>query len=140
MRNLPPDLKSEFHPKVKSAKASIDGVEPTTIDIEEIIARLSSCDDKHQAQTIKLQIDGLLNAYKLREAAGRYVSKVVVDESLMRIGAVFKSSLMRMEADLPPAMEGMNPSQMRDAIRAKVDEVLRNMQDEYLRIYGESDS
>lgn len=136
MRNLPPELKPEFHPKVKPSAPAFDGEEPTTIDIEEIIARLSSCDDKHQAQTIKLQIDGLLNAYKLREAAGRYVSKVVVDESLIRIGAVFKSSLMRMEADLPQMMEGMNPAKMQEVIRDKVDEVLRMMEDEYLKVYG----
>lgn len=136
MRNLPPELKSEFHPKVKSPASLVDGIEPTTIDIEEIIARLSSCDDKHQAQTIKLQIDGLINAYKLREAAGRYVSKAVVEESLIRIGATFKASLMRMEADLPPMLDGMQPAKMQELIRDKVDEVLRIMDDEYQKVYG----
>ena len=137
LRNLPPDLKPEWHPRLSE---SIPTDDPTTIDIETIIAQLSSATDKHQAQTVKIQIDGLLNAYKLREAAGRYVSKSIVEESLIRIGAVFKSSLLRMEVDLPPMLEGMNPSTMRDTIRLKVDEVLRNMEDEYLKVYGESDS
>jgi hypothetical protein len=140
LRNLPPDLKPEWHPRLGGVGVQIQGDDPTTIDIETIIAQLSSATDKHQAQTVKIQIDGLLNAYKLREAAGRYVAKSIVEESLIRIGAVFKSSLLRMEADLPPMLEGMNPSTMRDTIRLKVDEVLRNMEDEYLKVYGESDS
>ena len=140
MRNLPPELKPEFYPRTTEQSQSIDGIDPTSIDIESIIQELATTTDKHSAQAAKHKIEGLIKAYQLREAAGKYVSKAVVDESLMRIGAVFKSSLMRMEADLPPAMEGMNPAQMRDAIRAKVDEVLRNMEEEYLRIYGDSDS
>ena len=139
LRVLPPELKPEWHPRVTGNQPGIPSEDPTTIDIEQIIAQLSSATDKHQAQTVKIQIDGLLNAYKLREAAGRYVAKSIVEESLIRIGAVFKSSLLRMEADLPPMLEGMNPSAMRDSIRLKVDEVLRNMEEEYLKVYGEPD-
>ena len=138
LRNLPPDLKPEWHPKM--AEPIIPpGDDPTQIDIESIINQLASVTDKHQAQTVKLQIDGLLNAYKLREAAGKYVAKSTVEESLIRIGATFKAALLRMEADLPPTLEGMEPAAMKEAIRGKVDEVLRTLTDEYQKVYGESD-
>jgi len=139
MRNLPPDLKPEWHPQI-SQPINPPGEDPTQIDIEQIIHQLSNVTDKHQAQTVKIQIDGLLNAYKLREAAGRYVSKTTVEESLIRIGATFKAALLRMEADLPPALEGMNPSAMQKTIRGKIDEVLRTLSDEYGKVYGQVDS
>ena len=139
MRNLPPDLKPEWRPQI-SQPINPPGEDPTQIDIEQIIHQLSNVTDKHQAQTVKIQIDGLLNAYKLREAAGRYVSKTTVEESLIRIGATFKAALLRMEADLPPALEGMNPASMQKTIRGKIDEVLRTLSDEYGKVYGQVDS
>jgi hypothetical protein len=139
MRNLPPELKPEWHPQI-AQPINPPGEDPTQIDIEQIIHQLSNVTDKHQAQTVKIQIDGLLNAYKLREAAGRYVSKTTVEESLIRIGATFKAALLRMEADLPPALEGMNPASMQKTIRGKIDEVLRTLSDEYGKVYGQVDS
>ena len=139
MRNLPPDLKPEWQPQI-AKPINAPGEDPTQIDIEQIIHQLSNVTDKHQAQTVKIQIDGLLNAYKLREAAGRYVSKTTVEESLIRIGATFKAALLRMEADLPPALEGMNPAAMQQTIRGKIDEVLRTLSDEYGKVYGQADS
>lgn len=139
MRNLPPDLKPEWQPQI-AQPINPPGEDPTQIDIEQIIHQLSNVTDKHQAQTVKIQIDGLLNAYKLREAAGRYVSKTTVEESLIRIGATFKAALLRMEADLPPALEGMNPASMQQTIRGKIDEVLRTLADEYGKVYGQDDS
>jgi hypothetical protein len=139
LRNMPPDLKPEWMPKKDKLEINEDA-DPTQIDIEKIIAQISTATDRHSAQTVKTQIDALVNAYKLREAAGKYVSRSTVEESLIRVGAVFKSSLLRMEADLPPMLEGMNPAAMKDAIRSKVDEILRNMEEEYLKVYGEPDS
>ena len=138
MRNIPPNLKPEFMP-AKSAPIPPPGDDPTQIDIETIIGQLSTVTDKHQAQTVKLQIDGLLNAYKLREAAGKYVAKSMVEESLIRIGATFKAALMRLEADLPPMMEGMDPPKMKQTIRDKIDEVLRTLEDEYSKAYADPD-
>jgi hypothetical protein len=120
MRNLPPNLKPEFMP-TRSAPIEPPGA------------------DKHQAQTVKIQIDGLLNAYKLREAAGKYVARAMVEESLIRIGATFKAALMRLEADLPPMMEGMDPPKMQQTIRDKIDEVLRSLEDEYAKAYAHPD-
>jgi hypothetical protein len=129
LRNIPPTLKPEWHPKVLAAVAPANTDDPTTIDIEAIISQLAGVTDKHQAQTVKIQIDGLLNAYKLREAAGKYVSRAKVEEDLIRIGAAVKGSLLRMEADLPPMLEGMTPAKMQKTIRQKVDEVLSTLSD-----------
>jgi hypothetical protein len=128
MRNLPPDLKPDWHPRM-AEPIQPPGDDPTQIDIEQIIGQLSGVTDKHQAQTVKIQIDGLLNAYKLREAAGKYVARAMVEEALIRIAAAVKASVRRMEADLPPMLEGADPAGMQRIIREKVDEVMTTLSD-----------
>lgn len=135
MRNIPPTLKPEWLPKIADPIQAPGEEDPTSIDIEAIIRQLSAVTDKHQAQTVKLQIDGLLNAYKLREAAGKYVSKATVDEALIRIAAAVKAAVLRMEADLPPMLEGMDPAAMQRVIRGKVDEVMTMLSDEAAKIW-----
>ena len=139
MRNLPPTLKPDWHPTVSQSVAAPPADDPTQIDIESIIGQLANITDKHQAQTVKLQIDGLLNAYKLREAAGKYVARAKVEEDLIRIGAAVKGSVLRMEADLPPMLEGMTPAQMQVTIRQKVDEVLTTLSDAAAEIWNDEE-
>jgi len=129
MRNLPPTLKPEWLPRIAAALPVMSSDDPTSIDIEAIIRELSAAEDKHTAAMVKTKIDGLLNAYKLREAAGKYVSRAKVEEDLIRIGAAVKGAVLRMEADLPPMLEGMSPAQMQSTIRQKVDEVLTTLSD-----------
>ena len=138
-RILPPELKPEWRPVAAVALEISDDSDPTQIDIETIIRQISVATDKNSAQTVKTQIDALVNAYKLREAAGKYVSKALVKESMIRIGATFKAALLRMEADLPPALEGMSPASMQQTIRHKIDEVLRDLSEEYEKAYGQPD-
>ena len=140
MRNLPPTLKPEWLPQVAPAAPVSSGDDPTSIDIEAIIRQLSTVTDKHQAQTVKTQIDGLLNAYKLREAAGKYVSKATVDTALVRIAAAVKAAILRMEADLPPQLEGADPPTMQRIIRGKVDEVMAMLSDESSKIWEADES
>ena len=140
MRNLPPTLKPEWLPVVPKPANSPPQDDPTQIDIEAIIHQLASVTDKHQAQTVKIQIDGLLNAYKLREAAGKYVSKATVDTALVRIAAAVKAAILRMEADLPPQLEGADPPTMQRIIRGKVDEVMAMLSDESSKIWEADES
>ena len=139
IRNIPPTLKPEWMPQVAMVAATPPSDDPTEIDIEAIISQLASVTDKHQAQTVKTQIDGLLNAYKLREAAGKYVARAKVEEDLIRIGAAVKGSVLRMEADLPPMLEGMTPAQMQVTIRQKVDEVLTTLSEATSEIWNDEE-
>lgn len=131
-RQIPSNIRDDLKPKVAAVQMPED---PTDIDIETIIRQLSAVTDKSQAQTVKLQIDGLLNAYKLREAAGKYVSRGTVEEALMRIAAAVKAAVMRMEADLPPMLDGASPAEMQRLIRGKVDEVMNVLADESSKVW-----
>lgn len=140
MRSIPPTLKPEWMPRTAPMVDAPPADDPTQIDIEAIIRQLSSVTDKHQAQTVKLQIDGLLNAYKLREAAGKYVSRATVDDALIRIAAAVKAAILRMEADLPPMLEGADPPTMQRIIRGKVDEVMAMLSEESAKVWQQDDA
>ena len=133
-RHQPLGLKPEFAPKAAAPMVPPDA-DPTAVDIESIIAQIGAATDKHSAQTVKTQIDALVNAYKLREAAGKYVPKSTVEEALIRIGAAVKAACLRLEADLPPMMEGQSPAQMQNTIRQKVDEVMNSLSEATSRVW-----
>jgi transcriptional regulator with XRE-family HTH domain len=132
-RILPKTLKPEWKP-VPSAPLPSDPVESSD-HTERLISELAHCTDKNEAQRIKTQIDGLVNAYKLREAAGSYVSRSMVEEAMLRIGAAVKAAIMRMEADLPPMLEGMAPAGMQKVIKSKVDETMAMLNSEASKIW-----
>lgn len=134
IRNLPQGIKPEWLPQVTIPDGPIDG------SIDGLVAELHACTDKHQAQTIKTKIDGLINAYKLRAAAKQYVSKEVVDETDIRIGVIFKTAISSLENELPPMLHGADMPTMQRIIREKGDEILRSLDGEYQKIYNVGDS
>jgi hypothetical protein len=138
LRKLPPNLKPEWQPRSESASSLPPAdADPIETNIEDLVQRITTAQDKNTAQTLKLQVDGLLNAMKLREAAGSYVSRATVEEALIRIGAAVKAAVMRMEADLPPMLEGVTPAQSQRIIRGKVDEVMGVLADQSSKIWHE---
>lgn len=124
MRALPPELKSEWLPQTVALE-----VEPIGGSIDGLVAELHACTDKHQAQTIKTKIDGLINAYKLRAAAGEYISRADHREVMIRVGATFKAAVTAMEGELPPMLHGSDMPNMQRVIREKSDEILRSLRD-----------
>jgi len=122
-RNLPKTLKDEWKP-VPATTPPSDPIESSD-HTERLISELAHCTDKHDAQRIKTQIDGLVNAFKLREAAGSYVSRATVDEKMLRIGAAVKAATIRFEADIPPMVFGLSMEDCQKVVRDKCGEVLR---------------
>lgn len=129
----------ERNPLKGLAGDSEDAAEGEHADIEELIRQLQSAADYDVARKLKTQIDGLKSAYQLREAAGSYVSLGVIEEAVTRICSSVKGSIMRLEADLPPMLEGLSPARMQQIIRQKIDETLTLLSDEVARI-GQDDA
>lgn len=131
IRKLPPNLKPEFLPKTSETPELTD---VSQIDIESLQLKMANAQDKHEAQTLEIQIRGLLTAFKLQDAAGNYISRALVEEEMIRVGAVFKAAVKRLEADLPPMLEGASPETIQRVIGEKADEVLRAMVEEYKKM------
>jgi hypothetical protein len=129
----------ERNPLKAIATEDGDAPEGEHADIEDLIRQLQSAADYDVARKLKTQIDGLKSAYQLREAAGSYVSLGVIEEAVTRICSSVKGSIMRLEADLPPMLEGLSPSRMQVIIRQKIDETLTLLSDEVGRI-GQEDA
>jgi hypothetical protein len=119
--------------------STADPLAAGAIDIESIIAEAARAGDKHTAQAAKTKIDALVNAYKLREAAGKYVPILKVEEALAKVGGSVRASIMRLEADLPPMLEGLPPSKMQKIIREKIDEVMTALSESSSEVWTNED-
>jgi transcriptional regulator with XRE-family HTH domain len=74
------------------------------------------------------------------QAKKEYVSKAMVEEALMRIAAAVKAAVRRMEADLPPMLEGADPAAMQRIIREKVDQVMTTLSDATAEVWRADDA
>ncbi len=128
----------EFLQKSKTEGASHierSGVTGDTQELEELVQQVKAARTYNDARTLKVQIDALRSGYALEVDQNKYCSVAEVDEAMLRIGAAVKAAIMRMEADLPQALEGMTPAAMQKVIRGKVDEVLTMLSQEGERVW-----
>jgi hypothetical protein len=114
MRNIPPDIKPEWMPQAPPPSASADSVGGD--HIESLKSQLSNCTDKHQAQTIKLKIDGALAIHKLSFQRGQFVSYHEMDKDGVQIGIAVASIFSRMPDDLAPLCAGRTAGEIKKIV------------------------
>jgi hypothetical protein len=98
-----------------------------TPDIAFLKDQLLRTQDDRDAKRIKTQIDGLLSAQKLEVLNASYISMIDVKEAFVKLGSVIRSGIMRMQADLPPALEGQSPSRMAKIIGESAEKLLTQL-------------
>jgi len=77
----------------------------------------------------KLTAEAELRELELEKQRGEVISFREVEEAVMRIGAAVRAAVMRLEADLPQALEGLDAPAMQRTIRAAVDLILTDLSD-----------
>lgn len=128
IRKMPANVKERFLPKVNTEKVESE------FDLDQLRHELNAAQDSNTARTIKTKIDGHLNLFKAEAAAGKYITRDEARDEMVRVGTVFKAAVKRLEADLPPMLDGAAPEQAQRIIGEKCDEVLRAMIEEYTKI------
>lgn len=96
-------------------------------DIEALKNALMRTLDEREARRLKTQIDGLLSAQKLEVLNASYISVNEVRDAFTKLGAIIRAGIMRMQADLPPALEGQSPSRMAKVIGESADMLLNEL-------------
>jgi len=81
------------------------------------------------AKLTKLQAEARSATLKADTMAGKLIALDEVETAMTRIGNVTKALLVRLQADLPPALEGQTASRMAIIIAEAVESVLRAMND-----------
>ncbi len=98
-----------------------------TPDISVLKENLLRTLDEKEAKRIKTQIEGLLSAQKLEVLNASYISMIDVKEAFTKLGAIIRAGIMRMQADLPPALEGQSPSRMAKIIGESAEKLLTEL-------------
>ena len=73
--------------------------------------------------------------HELRMSKGESVDIAEVEDAFAYIGAAVKGAISRMEADLPPMLEGLPPAKMQSIVRDKCDEVLALLEDQKAKVW-----
>lgn len=89
----------------------------------------SSGEELFQARLTKLQAEARSATLKADEMAGQLIDLAEARAAMTRIGAVTKALLLRMQADLPPALEGQTASRMSAIIGQAVELILTQLSD-----------
>lgn len=97
------------------------------VELEGLIQQVKSARTYNDARTLKLQIEALRSGYALTVEQERYCSIPEIMDAMTGIAATVRSAIMRMEADLPPMLEGMDAPTMQRTIRQKVDEIMQTI-------------
>jgi phage terminase Nu1 subunit (DNA packaging protein) len=109
-------------------------------ELEELVRQVKAARTYNDARTLKVQIDALRAGYALEIDQGKHVARAIIEEALMRIGSAVKAAVLRMEADLPPMLEGATPAAMQRMIREKTDEVMTTLSDATSEVWKDVES
>ena len=103
-------------------------------ELEELVRQVKSARTYNDARTLKVQIDALRSGYALEVEQNNYCSISQIEDGVSAIASVVRNAIKRLEADLPPMLEGLDASAMRGLISEKVAKVIQTIYDEGQRI------
>ena len=123
----------EFLQKSKTEGASNmerSGVTGDTQELDELVRQVKAARTYNDARTLKVQIDALRAGYALECEQEKYCSMAQIEDGMDSIAAVVRNAIKRLEADLPPMLDGLDPASMKTIIAVKAAEVIQIIYDE----------
>jgi phage terminase Nu1 subunit (DNA packaging protein) len=127
----------EFLQKSKTEGASHmerSGFNGDAQELAELVRQVKAARTYNDARTLKVQIDALRAGYALECEQERYCSMAQIEDGMDGIAAVVRNAIKRMEADLPPMLDGLDAAAMKTIIAEKSAEVIQIIYDEGERI------
>ena len=103
-------------------------------ELQELVQQVKAARTYNDARTLKVQIDALRAGYALEVEQERYCSITQIEDAMDGIAAVVRNAIKRMEADLPPMLEGLDAAAMKRIVGEKSAEVIQLIFDEGERI------
>lgn len=107
----------------------INPYDPTAMSERAARKHAGGGSEMHAARLRKLKAEAKSAELKAGELEGRLIALDEVEACFVRIGTVTKSLLIRLQADLPPMLEGQTPSRMQTIIAEAVNSILMQMSD-----------
>ena len=103
-------------------------------ELEELVRQVKAARTYNDARTLKVQIDALRSGYALEVEQNRFCSLAQIEDGMDAIASVVRNAIKRMEADLPPMLEGLDAAGMKRTIAEKSAQVIQIIYDEGERL------
>lgn len=101
----------------------------------DMIQQVKDAIDYDEARTLKTKIDSLHKLRQIQIQDRDYIHKDEVTDDMTRIGNGLKAGLLRLQADLPPMLEGLGANEMQKVLQAKIYEMLGQWSNESSDLY-----
>ena len=95
--------------------------------------------DERDARRLATQIKGLADAEKLEILQSKYIAMDEVKSAYIKLGSVIRAGIMRLQADLPPILEGRTPAEMAKRIGEAADKLLTELSSNAAEVWGDDD-
>ena len=95
--------------------------------------------DERDARRLATQIKGLADAEKLEILQSKYIAMDEVKSAYIKLGSVIRAGIMRLQADLPPVLEGRTPAEMAKRIGEAADKLLTELSSNAAEVWGDDD-
>ena len=122
----PSTIKRSFYTPPGASKES-DIILNENNDLETLRKELLTSKDRNEVIRIKAQIEALKTAQQLEILNKSSISIMEVEEAFIKIGAVLKSQLLKLQSDLPPQLYGMSQACIQIRIREYVTKILEEL-------------
>tara|TARA_R110002020_G_scaffold81691_1_gene202701 strand:+ start:99 stop:650 length:552 start_codon:yes stop_codon:yes gene_type:complete len=116
----------------KFTKPTPDEVSGEELDL---MQQVIEAHDYDSVRTLKTKIDALHKLRQIEIQDRDYIHKDEVTDDMTRIGNGLKAGLLRLQADLPPMLEGLGANEMQKTLAAKINEMLSQWANESSELY-----
>ena len=89
----------------------------------------SSGQELYEARLQKLKGEARSATLKAAQLEGTLIALDEVEQAFTKLGSIIRAGIMRMQADLPPALEGQTASRMSAIIGQAVEAILTQLSD-----------
>jgi hypothetical protein len=98
-------------------------------------AQALSAKDYTEARFFWTKLRSLREAKQIEILDGKHIHRDEIVDDMTKIGHGVKAALLRLQNDLPAALEGLTAVQIEGVIKAKVYEILTDLSDATSRLY-----
>ena len=128
-------LRHRIKPGSSIPKESV-GADAQTI--EQIETALRSANDIDTVKILSEKLKGIQTALRVQRDSRELVPVGEVRQSMTRVTSAARAEILKLAADMPPRLEGLDAAGMQKILRDAIHEILDRLADETSKLYADA--
>ena len=119
-------------------KLPADTPEAEAETIEQIELALRKATDIDAVKILSEKLRGLQTALKIQRESRELVPVGEVRAAMTRVTSAARAEILKLAADMPPRLEGLDAAAMQKILRDAIHEILTRLSDETSKLYSDA--